>query len=348
MIYNSNRKLASIQEIKSLKKHPNADKLEIAEILGWNIVVPLNLYKEKEKVIYVEYDSLIPIKNENYPDFIKKEKLYHVKTQKIRGIISQGLILPLNLNEKFKNLEIGTDLTSDLSIIKKNFENINNDINIIYNKPFPINLIEKTNENRIQSHTYLLENLKDKDYYITEKLDGTSATYLLDPFTDKLIICSRNLIINRIDKLSLKSSSNVYVNMALKYNMFDKLTEYVKENNKYIAFQGELCGPNINKNKLNLKENDLYVFNILTLNNNFFHKNNLDEMKKLANIFNLKTVPIMEEGVFKYNTIDELINLSKGNYKTSNMPREGIVVRSNDQSISFKVINNDYLLKNKQ
>ena len=58
-------------------------------------------------------------------------------------------------------------------------------------------------------------------------------------------------------------------------------------------------------------------------------------------------VPIEEGGdLFDYNTIDEILERAKGKYK-SGRKREGIVVRSHDQSISFKAINNDYLLKRK-
>ena len=88
------RKLASIQLVKSIKPHSNADKLSLAEILGWQVVIKNEEFQIGEKVVYFEIDSILPEKE--WSEFLR-EKKFRVKTIKLRGQISQGLILPINI-----------------------------------------------------------------------------------------------------------------------------------------------------------------------------------------------------------------------------------------------------------
>jgi len=118
------RKLASIQKIKKIKQHNNADKLELATILGWQVIVPKEQFKENDLVVYFEIDSLLP--DEKRYEFLKKTSWngrynkIRLKSIKLRGEISQGLILPLNNFPEinFSTLNEGDDLTKILGIEK--------------------------------------------------------------------------------------------------------------------------------------------------------------------------------------------------------------------------------------
>ena len=87
------RKLASIQKIVNLEPIVGADKIELAQVLGWKCIVKKDEFKVGEYCIYVEIDSKVP----EIPafEFLAKRN-YKVKTLKMRGAISQGLVLPLN------------------------------------------------------------------------------------------------------------------------------------------------------------------------------------------------------------------------------------------------------------
>jgi RNA ligase (TIGR02306 family) len=54
------RKLASIQKIDEISPHINADNLEIAKILGYNVVVKKKEYRKGDTIIYCECDSIMP------------------------------------------------------------------------------------------------------------------------------------------------------------------------------------------------------------------------------------------------------------------------------------------------
>ena len=120
------RKLASIQRITSVKAHPNADRLDIIQILGWQCVSKRDEFKTNDFCIFFEIDSQIPMKYEwarFLQDKNKPQSPARLKTIRLRGEISQGLAVPLCILENLENLgnldaKEGTDLTELLEITK--------------------------------------------------------------------------------------------------------------------------------------------------------------------------------------------------------------------------------------
>jgi RNA ligase (TIGR02306 family) len=122
----SKRKLASVQVVDSVRKHPNADKLEIASILGWEVITRINEVKQAQVVVYCEVDALLPVNADWLPpavkdliaDQSKDLQFFRVKTRKLRGELSQGLIVTVVPLVPLADLPVGTDLTDILGIEK--------------------------------------------------------------------------------------------------------------------------------------------------------------------------------------------------------------------------------------
>lgn len=339
------RKLASIQRIHSIEPIEGADRLELAKLLGWQSVVPKDVHEPIELVVYFEIDSLLP--DEPRYEFLKKSswnKRYEkirLRSIKLRGVLSQGLIMPL---ERFPEIDWetiyeGMDVTELLGIEK-------------YEPPVSVSMggdvrsftwpIAKTDEERIQSAPdAYLQAMRNKPYYITVKLDGTSATYLLDD-ENEYHVCSRNHSLRQ-------KEGNLYWEMNKKYGIEKLLKYWFLSTGERYGIQGEIVGPGIQKNPLNLSENKLFVFNIIDMD-----CNEKVSYEAMLNMFqDIPKVPVLEEGEsFPYTTMEELLELARGKYKehfpeaVAKQDREGIVIRSKDQSVSVKAINNDYLLKN--
>lgn len=115
------RKLVSIQKIVDLQPISGADKIELATVLGWKVVVSKSEnHKVGDLIAYVEIDTQLP----NIPMFeFLKDKKYRVRTIKLRKQISQGLIIPLkaieqNFNIKISKLKEGDDITSLIGATK--------------------------------------------------------------------------------------------------------------------------------------------------------------------------------------------------------------------------------------
>lgn len=333
--------LASIQKIRNVFPIPNADKIEGVEVLGWKCVVKKGEFKINDLCIYIEIDSLLP--RSEYFEFLfkpeDKSEKYRLKTIRLRGQISQGLVLKIDgllyfdfmtwrEECKYSDLEIpeiiaGQDVTDFLDI-EKYEKFIPANMQGLTKGNFP-NFLQKTDEVRIQSQPDLLEKLAGKEFYITTKLDGTSATYYM--FEGKFGVCSRNL--------ELKDGNNIYWNMARKYN----LEKIIPDG---ICIQGEICGPGIQGNKLKLNEPDLYIFNVRNIQGWDTKGNNIG---MILNSKELKFVPCEMSGDYFDFSLEYLLELAKGEYPNGGK-KEGIVVRSYDETISFKVLNNDFLLEN--
>ncbi len=308
------RKLASVQRIREICPIENADKIEVVKVLGWECVVKKSDgFKVGDLVVYVEVDSIVPDRPEF--DFLRERK-FKVKTIKLRGQVSQGLVLPLSILPK-GNYKEGDDVTN-IQINKKRiykFLSRTPFIRRILPKrktyKFP-EFIKKTDEDRIQLYPNICEEYKDLTFSVTEKLDGQSATYFLLKNTKKIFglfpktnyifgVCSRNLYLP-------KENNSSYWKIAKKYNIRNVLEKLIG-NNDYIVLQGEIIGPGI------------------------------------LEPYGIKVVPILEDMKLK-PTIQEMVEYSKGKSKLLPIEREGIVIRNYEKNLSFKVVNPDFLLTN--
>lgn len=336
---NSERKLLSIQKVEKVIQHKSADLLENCEVLGWNIVTKMDEAKAGEKVVYCEIDSLLPANASWLPDAvqsrIKQGKItnfndsqyFRVKSINIRRSLSQGLLIPLTNFGLDESIEIGTNL-SDFFGVKRYSRDEDEKIS---GELFPLMLVDKTDETRIQCKPSILDKMRGHSYYATVKLDGTSATFL---YTDKLKVCSRNKIV--------EDKNSVWWNISERYN-FEYLYSEGIINKKY-CIQGEICGPKIQKNLLSLKKLEFYIFTVYdTL---LKQRLSMDELIIFCKDNGFNMVPLEEIcQSFEYDNVGQLLEKAKGFYENTKHPREGLVFRNTDSTISFKVINNEYLLK---
>src|SRR3989304_6702966 len=194
-----NRKLASIQRIIALDPIPGADRIERATILGWQLVVKKDEFDVGDLAVFYEIDSLLP----DLPPYeFMRDKKFRVKTAKFRGQISQGLALPRDVvGIPIWSSEPGTDVTDMLGVTKYE-PPAKTQMGGAHVRTFPT-FIPRTDETRIQSAPALLEEFWGKEVYITEKVDGTSATYL--KYEGQFRVCSRNQEI-----LDERSEQNLY------------------------------------------------------------------------------------------------------------------------------------------
>lgn len=345
------RNLASIQIVKSVEPIVGADSIEKCNILGWSCVAKKGEFKKGDKVVYIEIDSILP--KDTWSEFLFKgdkssDNNIRLKTIKLRGQISQGLILPMSVlnGKKFTNdtrdnpvyeFNEGRDVTPMLGIVKYEAA-IPANLNGIVKGSFPC-FIPKTDETRVQAAPNVINEIVGKECYITTKMDGSSGTYYFN--NGEFGVCSRNIEYKQDDV-------NTFWKCAIKYNLAEKMKEYGKN----IAIQGEVCGPSIQKNRLNLKKHDLYCFNAYDIQNGKYF--DYAEALEIFKVLGLNTVPCEYLGEFKKEwDIDTLLKMASGKYIGTDNAKEGIVIRPTKESLSmelkgrlsFKVINNEYLLK---
>jgi hypothetical protein len=212
--------------------------------------------------------------------------------------------------------------------------------------------VKKTDQERCENMPWVL---KDKTpYIVTQKCDGSSATYILarthNPFKSfEFYVCSRN--VRMLDeKQQCFYDENVYWEMAKKYDIEAKLKSYLKDNRHltYVCWQGEICGPNIQKNPHHLKENHLFCFHMIDSSKG---KYDMREAERIWISYGMEIVPIVDVSYRMPDDFDEFKQSADGFYSTEvtegthDCPREGYVYyKTTDPNFSFKNVSNKYLL----
>jgi RNA ligase (TIGR02306 family) len=333
------RVMASVEIITAINPIPKADSICQYKVQGWYIVDRIGSHNVGDRVIFVAIDSWVPkelapflSKNGNFKEY-KGIEGSKVRTVKLRGALSQGLLLKISgindekVRAQIENSPIGQDI-SDLLKIQKWEDPIALGIAGDAKGNFP-SFLSKTDEIRIQSID--LDDYRNYTYYITEKLDGSSATYY--SFEGNFGVCSRNLELKETD-------GNVYWYIAKKYEIAKNLPEGY-------AIQGEIIGPKIQGNRYKLDEPDLYIFNVIKIGEG---RVSLSESIKICNDMGIKFVPIIDSAyeIFANVDTDTILLKAEGRSTLFNTEREGIVFRTICGTHSFKAISNKFLLKEKE
>lgn len=275
-------KLMTFETIRSVRKHPNADKLDIVNVAGYEAIVGRDVYKVGDSCFFVHPDASLPKEQEWAQEFLSfvSPNTRRVKAKNIRGEWSFGLVVPVN--------------KTTLSIIKHNgyegrdyfFQMAGREVSesfgvTKYEAPLPVDLSVKgplpfclrpTDEDRWQN--FNPELILDQECTITEKIDGTSLTvYCVLPGhcgneTEDPIMgyCMRN------NELKIPSAeeptTNRYWKACQKSGVFDKLRDYCAKTGMSLAIRGEVYGLGIQTSKNNLwstVENDVRWFSLMNI-----------------------------------------------------------------------------------
>jgi RNA ligase (TIGR02306 family) len=345
------RKLVSIQRIESLTPIEGADSIESAKVLGWNVVVQKNKFHPNDKVAYFEIDSFLP---ENlYEEFQKhgqrtllvnnEEIRGHVlKTIKLRGTLSQGLILALEdvlgSNYANYNLEIGDDLTELAGVHKWEPPLPQGNGEII--GAFDTRFAPKSDAVRLQNLFPSWGLIKALQWEPTVKVDGSSHTLVND--NGAIRIFGRNWELSQ-DSLGFK--------VAHKYGLID----VIQGLSATTAIQFELAGPGIQGNPLRLSIQTPFIFSLWENGQKVPREDWSDEILSLS-------TPLLDNSYqpSNFSTPEALVSKVDGisGNITPGILDEGVVFHPKsevalplakylDRNGNWKIISNKWLLKNK-
>ena len=360
------RKLASIQRIEEIRPIEGADRICQYRVLGWWITNQIREFEVGDLVVFFEIDSFIPTRHENL-SFLKDRCFrsttnlgdgYRIRTMKMRGVVSQGLIQSIKDFPDLNDITFseGFDVTELLGV-QKYEKPISASLAGIARGNFP-SFIPKTDQERYQNiRKSDLEKVKNIPFEVTTKMDGSSMTAYWR--NGDFGVCSRNLDLKDDAENNFKSldnsedpswkTENLFWKMARKLN----LKEILDDMKLNIAIQGELCGPGIQGNPAQLSDHSLFIFDIFDIDRSRYYAPLermalLDAINKSFNA-NLQAVPFLMCRTFGDVLLDDrLIHFMADSSKMMNggieLPAEGLVFKSNDGGFSFKMISDTYLL----
>lgn len=335
------RKMASIRQIIDIKPIEGADAIEAVKVNGWWIVAKKGEHSINDLVVMCEIDSWIPssvapflTKPGHFPKEYNGVQGERLKTIRLRGQLSQGLVLPLSVlgkpEEIFSLYEaaIGCDVSEQLGITKWEPPE---EAGTVRNAKgsFP-HFLRKTDQERVQNLTREIAEHAGESFEVTIKIDGSSLTAY--HYNGEVGVCSRNIELK-------EDEGNAFWAIARKEKLLEKLTALGKN----YAIQGELIAPNIQSNHEKVNKPQFYCFSVFDIDQQEYV---LPEQRRtICADLSIPHVKIVDENFILCHNVDELLEMAEGEGMNSNVKREGLVFKSNTSQFSFKAVSNSYLLK---
>lgn len=356
----SPRKLATIRRIDAILPIEGADLIQLAKIDGWQVVVGKDQgYEIGSLVVFCEIDSWVPTELAPFLSKGKEPREYNgikgerLRSIKLRGALSQGLVLPikiitgtgddgtprwlLTIGEEIRidtdNFTEGKDMTDLLGITK-------------WEKPIPAQLrgqmrgnfpsfLRKTDQERVQNLPEIFTDGSLAHFYeATVKLDGSSMSVWFNG--EDWGVCSRNI------DLKLDQEGNTFVDTA-KRVFHDGLREVIPQLGN-LCFQGELVGEGIQGNRENLTGHHFYLFDIWVIDEQRY----MDPFERMVMCKRLNITPVPLIGILPLGSfgesVDDLLAMADSQPSLNHEIAEGIVFKRCDGQFSFKAISNKFLL----
>ncbi len=335
-------KLATVERILSIMPIEGADKIVLATVLGWQVVIKKEEFQVGDLCVYIPIDTIVNPTKECFKFLVdqKNPNVWpRINTIRLKGKHSQGLVVPLDCLDQTQTYQEGTDVSEQLDVKKYEKESlIQASGTTTHFVSFPAQIVPITDEDNLRTKHKVLEEFTGKKLYVTQKMDGSSMTLIYN--SDGFVVCSRRLI--------LDTGAVMY-----QWVSREKIDQRIIAYNKNLAIQGEFCGPKVNGNQMGLKDYKYIVFNIKNLDTGKFYGWN--DIKQICQELGLEPVPLVCQFEFDSSwTISKFQELANQQTYTQDygkkVPGEGIVIRpeepvySNElnKMLSVKVINQNY------
>lgn len=335
------RKLARIVRVDSVENIENADALDLVKIGGWQCVVRKGAFEAGDKGAYIEIDSVLPESDPQWAPFMARSvrncwrengeryRGHVVRSVKLRGVLSQGLLLGAEFFEGIDHVEVGDDFTGRLGIIKYELPP-NNNTNAPQAGIFPDHLVPKTDAERVQNLQGFFEQLNPDEWYPTEKVDGTSLTVSMEGSIVR--VSSRNW--------ELQEGENLYWQSAR------ELIPYLRPG---LSIQAEIFGQGIQGNPLSLSTRSVAVFSQYDVVEGYMPRDRWPPgleyfaVEKLS----LRLPKSIAEAIAQADKLPSVYNSAKQAEGIVWHHKSGRRFAALGGRACFKVINNDWLLRHK-
>ena len=324
------RKMASVQRVLEKKSIVGADLLEAYRVNGWWVVDKKGAYEVGDLVVYCEVDSWIPhtlapflTKPGHYPREYLGVEGERLRTVKLKGQLSQGLLLPLVED----NSEEGQDFSEILGITK--WEDTRYMANMDARGNFP-DFIPKTDQERVQNLDRTLEKYFGQSFEVTVKRDGSSLTAFVNG--EESGVCSRNVNLKETEDSAFWAAANSL-----------SLIPKILSTGRNLALQGELMSQKIQGNYEKVQGIEWNCFDIYDIDTQAYLLPK--ERRELCKQLRIPHIKVVEEDFVLCHNVDQLLEMAEGPGVNPGVKREGLVFKSNEATFSFKAISNSYLLK---
>jgi hypothetical protein len=379
------RELAYVVKVDEIRPIEGADRVEIAVVNGWHIMVRKDQFKPGDLAVYFEIDSKVPAKE---PFMFLEGKHFKVKTQKyFKGtVISQGLLMGFEDFGWDKNAhKLGDFLTKELEVtysveednirkapsVDKYKRMAQRNGKLFVHQPFRWLMrrtwgkkllfvffgkkgdkkatwpawVAKTDEERVENMPWIFDN--KSPFVATEKIDGTSTTFTMKrgKFGKNNFYVCSRNVVFDKPDKNCFYDTNVYIEMAEKYDI-EKILESILTDDPTLDWV-TLQGETYGAG-IQKRDYGLKEHRFAGFNFITSKEGRWDSVRaaKFMTQYNIPWVPILDENYILPDTIEELRAFSHSEgSRIDGVIKEGIVFRSQDGSMSFKCVDPEFLMK---
>lgn len=355
--------LAIITKVQKIESIPKYDRVVKATIENYPVIVQKDQFKEGDLCVYIREDTLLPVKPEF--EFLRKNsysKLYdgfRIRNMKMCGMYSSGIAFNLDILPEDFVVKEGADVSDVLGIRKYDPEELQGKQQVQNKHKNPIVLffmkfkwfrklyakirgkkirqypetVQKSDETNIEKlFNAYKEQRPDERFYVTCKVEGSAGAWMLYGKRRKYLVFSHNVIRSSKD-------NNTWARVGRMYNI-EKILRSEKRN---LCIQGEVCGPDIQKNIYGFNDLKLFVYKVTDVDTG--EAFNYQDLVTFCNKHGLEMVPVIYENRLLLDTLDDMLKDCEGTSVLADVPREGLVWRSmTDQRIGFKCKSRSYQL----
>ena len=379
------RELAYVVKVDEIRPIEGADRVEIAVVNGWHIMVRKDQFKPGDLAVYFEIDSKVPAKE---PFMFLEGKHFKIKTQKyFKGtVISQGLLMGFEDFGWDKDAhKLGDFLTKELEVtysveednirkapsVDKYKRMAQRNGKLFAHQPFRWLMrrtwgkkllfvffgkkgdkkatwpawVAKTDEERVENMPWIFDN--KSPFVATEKIDGTSTTFTMKrgKFGKNDFYVCSRNVVFDKPDKNCFYDTNVYIEMAEKYNI-EKILESILTDDPTLDWV-TLQGETYGAG-IQKRDYGLKEHHFAGFNFITSKEGRWDSVRaaKFMTQYNIPWVPILDENYILPDTIEELRAFSHSEgSRIDGVIKEGIVFRSQDGSMSFKCVDPEFLMK---
>jgi RNA ligase (TIGR02306 family) len=340
----SENKIATIERLLSVVPHPNADRLDLVTVLGYQCVTERGLHKAGDLIIYIQPDSVLP-EDAEWAETYRKYSPTRIKAVKLRGEFSEGIIVKLDQVKDYllENLILVDEFLQQQTAITGAAEgaDVSIALNIThYEPPLPQDLsakgllpfgIPKTDETRWENKISSLPFGEIVD--VTLKIDGQSWSAYYNLEKDEFGVMGRTMEYK-------EDTVNNYTAHIDRYDIRNKLIAYCKKHGVSLCIRGESYGAGIqsfDQNPHGKGEKGLALFSVYNIGTREYErKGSPHYCPVFCKATNIPAVSAIESDVVL--TRELIDKYSKELKKLNGAPFEGVVINHGPYEVLHDVV----------
>jgi RNA ligase (TIGR02306 family) len=304
--------IVEVSRIDKVLPHPNAEKLELGIVKGWQLVIPKGKYAAGDRIVYIPIDSVLPIELSDRLGITKYLSHGRVRCAKLRGEPSFGVVMDVE-----SDWPDGTDVAAHYGITK-------------YVPPIRTSIGDAAPNHPLFVSYTEIENMRNfpevirpgEEIVLSEKIHGTNCRIGLIDADGTATWMAGSKGMRRAQPPDEQMASNLYWHPYTVAGVADLIRSVFNEGRRQVILFGEVYG-RVQSLRYGLPGEIAFRAFDLLVDGRYI---DFDRFQSLCAQFGVQTVPVLYRGPFDLETVKKLAE-GRSTLPGADHIREGVVAR---------------------